>query len=378
MNLKNKPFYTATTLFNLEEVLAKELEELEASNIEIHNRAVTFEGDELLMYEANLWLRTAIRVLKPLHSETVTNDSQLYRAIYKLDWASMIHPSQTFMISSAVSSENFTNSLYASLKVKDAIVDKIRKQTEDRPNVDKANPDFTLILNIKGDQMTISLDTSGGSLHRRGYKTKVGAAPLSEVLAAGMILLSGWDKTTPLIDPMCGSGTLVTEAGLIAQNIAPGLFRERFGFEKLKNFDKVTWKKLKIEARKAIKVDDLPQIIGYDLNKRAVNICRENIENAGLMDNVNAYMKDFFKTTKEFPSGTLVINPPYNERLGLKDINAFYELLGDTFKNNYKDYVAWVLSGNVDAIKKIGLKTSRKLHLVNGKLPCKFHKFEMY
>ncbi len=365
-------------MFNLENVLASELKNIGAKNIEVQNRAVAFEGGNELLYKANLHLRTAIRVLKPLHSDSVKNEKELYKSIYKLDWASLIHPKYTFMVVSAVNSEYFTNSLYASLKVKDAIVDKIRKQTENRPNIDKKNPDFVLVLNIFKDRLTLSLDTSGGSLHKRGYKVKVGAAPLSEVLAAGMILLSNWDKNSPLVDPMCGSGTIVTEAGLIAQNIAPGFFREKFGFEKLRDFDKQLWRNIKIEARKAIKTEDLPPIIGYDLSKKAVQITRENIENAGLMENVNAYMRDFFKSTKAFPQGTIIGNPPYNERLGLADSRAFYKQFGDTFKQKYTNYTAWILSGNLDAIKHIGLKTSKKLHLMNGKLACKFHKFEIY
>lgn len=378
MNLANTNRLTATTLKNFEPLLEEELQALGAKNIVKDQRAISYDGDLEMILKSNLWLRTAIRVLKPLHKAKVLNEKELYKAIYKLNWAELIHPLQTFMIISVIQTDNFTNSLYTSLKAKDAIVDKIRKQTDQRPNVDKNNPDFTLLLFIRGEEMTLFLDTSGGSLHKRGYKTKIWRAPVSEVLAAGLIKLSNWDAQSPLIDPMCGSGTLITEAGLIAQNIAPGLFREKFGFEKLKHFDKSLWKELKKQAFSAIRMDDLPKILGLDIEKKAVQICRENIEQAGLMENVNAYMRDFFKSSKEFPSGTIICNPPYNERIGVQDVNSFYKRIGDTLKHKYKNYNAWILSGNEEAIKQIGLRTSKKLHLMNGKIPVKYHSFEVY
>lgn len=367
----------AQTLFGMEPIMAEELKQLGATDILPLNRAVSFNGDKALLYKANLWLRTAIRVLVPLYKTEVNDEKSLYRAAKKVDWQQYLDLKQTFAVHSAINSEYFSHSKFAALKVKDAIADQFRQRTGERPNVDTQDPDISIQVHIFKDQCTFSLDSSGTTLHKRGYKTSIYRAPLSECLAAGIILHTGWDKQTPLYDPMCGSGTLLTEAALIARNIAPGLYREGFGFQNWADFDKELWQQLLKEARMA-EVDNPVAIIGTDVDGRALEAATANLESAELEDAVTLKQIAFEQSKPPAEEGIIICNPPYGERIEKADIIAFYQMMGDTLKQEYKGWDAWVFSGNLMALKRLGLRPSKKIPLYNGPLECKLHQYELF
>lgn len=378
MKSESKTFpLIAKTIFGLENVLAEELKKLNAQKIEIGNRAVFFEGDKELMYKANLYLRTTLRVLKPIEKFYVRSDNALYKNIKKIKWDNYFSVDETFSIDSVVHSKYFNHSKYVSLKAKDAIVDQYREQTGKRPNVELDDPTIKINIHIYDDECTVSLDSSGDSLHRRGYRKSANLAPLSEVLAAGLIYLSGWDQKSNFTDAMCGSGTILIEAGLIAANKAPGLIRKKFGFMNWKDYDVELWNKLLKEAGQKITPINF-KITGSDINKETINIAKENITLAGLDKNIIISVKPFSESKPPEGEGTLIINPPYGERMKEDDIIEFYKMIGDTLKQNYTGYDAWIISSNKEALKYLGLRTSKKLSLQNGPLEVKFHKYEMY
>ena len=371
--------FIATTLFGLEQVLADELELLGAKNITIGNRAVEFAGDKRLMYQANLWCRTAIRILKPFRTFKARDERDLYRQVSKINWADFIHPDQTFAIQSVVSQSTFEHSLFVSQLTKDAIVDQFRQRTGERPSVDVERPDIRLNLHMHENFVTLALDASGDSLHRRGYRLQTNVAPLSEVLAAGIILLTGWDKQSPLIDPMCGSGTFLTEAALIAHNIAPGLYRRNyFGFMNWPDFDEKLYQHLITEAEAAQLPDAEVDIVGSDIDKEYIEAARRNITHAELEDYIRVRVRDIKDATGIGEKGVVLINPPYGERIHPENLNQLYKQIGDTFKTNFAGYDAFVFTGNLEAAKNIGLKTSRRIPLYNGPIECRLLKYELY
>jgi putative N6-adenine-specific DNA methylase len=375
---KNKIFkLTAKTFRGLEDVLYDELKNLGAQNLIKGNRAVEFEGDKALMYRANFHLRTAIRILKPIAEFKVNNEHELYDAIQTIDWSSYFDLKDTFAVDSVVHSNNFSHSKYVALKVKDAIVDQFRNKFKKRPFVDTDNPSIRISVHISHDQCTVSLDSSGESLHKRGYRIKTNKAPLNEVLAAGMILLSGWDKKSVFIDPMCGSGTLAIEAAMIAHNIPPGMYRESFGFE--------TWNDFDADLLESIYEEDIPEaeadirILGSDVSEVAIRIAKENVENANLKRKIDLLIKPVENyNPPSGENGIVITNPPYGERIKKNEINNFYKLLGDRFKNKYSGFEVWILSSNFEAIKHIGLKPTKKMTLFNGPLECKFLNYSIY
>lgn len=369
--------YLAKTLFGMEPILAEELRQIGATDIYEHNRAVNFTGDKEMLYKANLWLRTAIRILVPITVVTVRNEESLYQQAGTVDWSDYLGLDQTFAIHASTNSERFTHSLFVAQKTKDAVVDQFRKRFGRRPNVDTINPDVIIQVHIFEDQCTFLLDSSGDSLHKRGYKVANYRAPLSECLAAGMIKLSGWDGQTPLYDPMCGSATLLTEAALIARNVAPGLYRDDFCFMHWDDFDAELFTKLQKEAL-AAEVDSKVQIFGSDVSMRALDEAKQNIENAELEGAIELKQVNFEQSTAPAESGMIIMNPPYGERIEKEDLVAFYKTIGDTFKREYTGWTAWVLSGNMEVLKHLGLRPSRKIHLFNGQLECRFNKYEMY
>jgi len=377
MNFWENKNLVATTLFGLEPVLANELKQLGAADVEIGKRSVYFIGDMQMMYKANLWCRTAIRILKPVYQGQAADENTLFRKAELLPWHQIINPKQTFKVQASVNSKYFSHSQYVALKLKDAIVDQCRSHYGSRPSIDLKNPDIVFNLHIQDMAMTISLDSSGQSLHKRGYKLFNHEASLSEVLAAGMLGLCEWDKQTPLLDPMCGSGTILTEAALMASNTAPGLYRDGFAFQNWQDFDADLWQQLKVDARKAIKQDIIP-ILGIDRQKQSVYQTTENIENAGMEDWVKVRAANFFRSTKKHDKGIIVVNPPYDERLKLEDTKTFYKEIGDTLKQKYAGWQAWILSSNKAAIKSIGLRTSKRLALMNGPLECSFYCYDMF
>lgn len=370
--------YIAKTLYGLEDVLAEELRNIGASNIEPHNRAVGFSGDKAMLYKANLWLRTATRILAPIHTTSARNDEGLYKAALEVDWEQYLSLDQAFAIHSSINSTLFNHTLFVAQKVKDAIADQFRKRHGQRPSVNTDNPEVTIQVHIFNNQVSFFLDSSGESLHKRGYKVAIFKAPLSECLAAGMILLSGWDQKQPLYDPMCGSGTLLTEAALIARNIAPGLYRDDFGFTHWPDFDKPLFLQLQKEARAQERENDV-QIFGSDVSMQALHETRQNLESAELEDAVSLKQVAFEQNlTAPAPSGMMIINPPYGDRIEKEDMVAFYKTIGDTLKQQYSGWQAWVLSANLEALKHLGLRPSRKIPLFNGPLECRFNRFDLY
>jgi len=378
--LETNPFstnYIAKTISGLEEVLANELTNLGAPDVKIITRAVSFGGDTRMLYEANLWCRTALRILKPLFSFTVKSNDDLYKNIYEYPWETVFTVDHTFSIDSVINESAFTHSHFVSQKVKDAVVDKFRSKYNTRPSVDTENPDIRINIHIYKEGCDVSLDSSGESLHKRGYRVSSGLAPLSEVLAAGLIMHTGWKGDTALVDAMCGSGTILIEAALIAQNIAPGSFRKSFSFMKWKDFDLELWEKIKLEAIEKQKPINC-RISGSDMEARAIRNTRGNVIAAGMQKVIGLQVATFDEFSPPEEGGILIINPPYGERMEQTDIISFYKTIGDALKKNYNGYDAWIISSDLNAMKFIGLKPSRKIPVFNGQLECRFMKFGIY
>ena len=367
----------AKTFFGFEEILAKELQQLGAQEVEIGTRAVSFKGDKGFMYKANLSLRTALKILKPIYYFKAINDQNLYKGIQGIDWSKYIGENQTFVIDTTIHSDNFKHSQFVSQKAKDAIVDQFREKTGQRPSIDKDFPDLRINIHIDRDQVSVALDTSGASLHHRGYRTATNIAPINEVLAAGMLLLSGWDGSSDFLDPMCGSGTLLAEAAMIACNIPANINRKEFAFEKWNDWDNDLFDQI-IDALMKRTKEFHQTIIGYDKAPSAVQKAKDNIRNANLDDYVSIIQGDFFESKKE-NTGPLhmVFNPPYGERLNI-ELERFYREIGDTLKNNYPNTNAWFITANLEALKFVGLRPSRKIKLFNGSLEARLVKYEMY
>ena len=367
----------AKTFFGFEEILAKELENLGAQEVEIGTRAVSFKGDKGFMYKANLSLRTALKILKPIYYFKATNDQNLYKGIQSMDWSKYLNDNQTFVIDTTIHSDNFKHSQFVSQKSKDAIVDQFRERTGQRPSVDKDFPDLRINIHIDRDQVSVALDTSGDSLHHRGYRTATNIAPINEVLAAGMVLLSGWDGQSDFLDPMCGSGTILAEAAMIACNIPANINRKEFAFEKWNDWDSDLFDQIVDSLLKRTR-EFHHTIKGYDKAPSAVSKAKDNIANANLSEYIGIEQKNFFDTQKE-TSGPLhlLFNPPYGERLDI-ELERFYREMGDTMKQNYPGTNAWFITGNLEALKFVGLKPSRKIKLFNGSLEARLVKYEMY
>jgi putative N6-adenine-specific DNA methylase len=366
----------AKTFFGFESVLAEELKSLGAADVEIKNRLVEFYGDKGFLYKANYSLSTALRILVPIHSFSVKNEFQLYERFKKFEWENYLDLNQTFIIDSTVHSDYFTHSHYAALKVKDALVDRFQENHGKRPSVEKENPDIVFNLHISHDKVTLSLDSSGESLHKRGYKTEHGKAPINEVLAAGLLKIAGWDGKGNLLDPMCGSGTILTEAALIAANIPPQIHRKKFGFENWKDFDAELFEKIK-ETRLSRIREFNGEIVGYDISPAMLKIAEENIVHADLEDFIEVKYKDFFQSEKDLFPVLILFNPPYNERIE-SDNEKLYKSIGDTLKNNYPNTFAWFITSDLSAKKYVGLKPSKKIKVFNGKLECDFLRYDIY
>ncbi|MGI0107300.1 THUMP domain-containing class I SAM-dependent RNA methyltransferase [Salinimicrobium sp. WS361] len=367
----------AKTLFGFEPLLAKELRNLGAIDVWEGVRSVSFYGDKGFMYKANLSLRTAIKVLKPIATFRVFSEDDLYSEVNKIAWEKYLDANQTLAIDATVHSEKFTHSKYVALKSKDAIVDRFRDRTGERPGIDLDYPSLRINIHIEKEHCTVSLDSSGQSLHKRGYKSSTNIAPINEVLAAGMLLHSGWDGQCDFIDPMCGSGTILIEAAMIACNIPPNLNRKEFGFEKWKDWDEDLFEKIQESVLKKMR-DFHFTIKGYDKAPSAVHKAKDNVDNANLAEFISVEHEDFFKTEKQTERHLhMVFNPPYGERLSI-DMPVFYKSIGDTLKQSYPGTHAWFITSNLEAIKHVGLRPSRKIKLFNGALESKLLKYEIY
>ncbi len=366
----------AKTFMGLENVLAQELTQLGADNVQTGRRMVSFTGNKEMMYRANFQLHTAIRILKPIRHFKARSAEEVYDNVKTIDWSRYIQPGKTFAVDSVVYSDEFRNSHFVAYKVKDAIVDQFREKTGTRPNISVSNPDIRLHIHIAGDDGTIALDSSGESLHRRGYRQESVEAPLNEVLAAGMILMTGWHGECDLIDPMDGSGTIAIEAALIARNISPGVFRNGFAFEKWPDFDQ--------DLFETIYNDDSAErpfehhIYAYDVDMKAVNTARMNVKAAGLSQDVSVEQQDFKDFKKPAEKSIMIMNPPYGERITTSNLLGTYHMIGEKLKREFSGNEAWVLSYREECFEQIGLKPSIKIPLYNGSLECEFRKYALF
>jgi len=365
-------------MYGFESVLARELRNLGAQDVREGVRNVKFTGDKGFMYKANLALRTAIRILVPIYTFKLYNEDDLYDNLLKIKWENYFDVNKTFAINSAVHSDNFTNSHYVSLKSKDAIVDYFRRKYQDRPNIDIKHPDILFNIHIQKDTCTVSLDSSGDSLHKRGYKSETNIAPINEVLAAGLVLLTGYDGTQHFIDPMCGSGTILIEAAMIANNIPVNINRPEFAFEKWNDFDEDLFELIHDSLLKKVR-NSSQKIIGFDKAPSAVRKATNNVENASLEEFITIERQNFFDTEKPVEGKTIVLfNPPYGERLEI-NVPVFYKEIGNSLKQHYTDTNAWFITSDfTTGLKSVGLRTSKKIKVYNGKLECRFVKYEMY
>lgn len=366
----------AKTFQGLENVLAEELTQLGANNIKIGRRMVSYTGDQEMLYRSNFCLRTAIRVLKPIKHFRATSADEVYEAVKAIDWTQYLSNDTTFAVDSVVYSTEFRHSKFVAYKVKDAIVDQFRENTGNRPNIRVSNPDIQLNMHIAEYDCTLSLDSSGESLHRRGYRQEAVEAPLNEVLAAGIILMTGWRGETDFIDPMCGSGTLPIEATLIARNIAPGVFRKSFAFERWADFDAELFDKIYNDDSQ--EREFLHHAYGYDNNRAAVAIAGQNVKAAGLTNDITIEFQDFKDFTQPAEKSIIVTNPPYGERIKPEDLLGLYKMIGGQFKHQFVDNEAWVLSYREECFDAIGLKSSLKVPLYNGSLECELRKYQMF
>lgn len=368
--------FVAKTLMGLEEVLAAELIGLGADQVEINKRAVSFEGDKALLYKANLHLRTALRILMPVYTFRAKTPEEIYDGLSKFNWEKYLNLDQTFAIESTVFSDYFPHSKFVTYKVKDALVDSFRNKYGKRPDVDPENPNVSFNFHVSQHICTLSLDSSGESLHKRGYRSGQNEAPISEVLAAGMLLLAGWNGQSDLLDPMCGSGTILIEAALIALNIPPGIYRSGFAFEKWNDFDKELFDMLYQDdsGEREFKY----KIYGSDISGRSLGIARENIKGAGMAKYIELNKISALDVDSPGENCMVVTNPPYGERINTEDIQGLYAGFGTVLKHKFAGCSAWIISSDKSLLDKIGFKPSRKIKLLNGSLECLYNKYEVF
>ncbi|GHS90996.1 RNA methyltransferase [Bacteroidia bacterium] len=367
----------AKTLYGLEHVLASELIALGADNLQIGRRMVAFEGDKTLMYKANFHCRTALRILKTIATFSAKSSDEVYEKVKEIPWEQYLDGKKTFAVDAVVHSEVFTHSKFVAYRTKDAIVDYFTEREVERPSVRINNPDFQFHIHISHRDCTVSIDSSGESLHKRGYRIEETEAPLNEVLAAGMILKTGWTGDSNFVDPMCGSGTLLIEAALIARNIPPGIYREKYAFEEWDDFDEELFREISSDDSGECEFEY--KVYGSDISGKAIAIATRNVKNAGLSKYIELDVKPFQKYEEAPQSpGILVTNPPYGERLNPRDLMALYGMIGERLKHVFTGYTAWILSSNKDGFDKIGLKPLAKEKLVNGSLDCEFRKYDMF
>lgn len=366
----------AKTFQGLEEVLAQELTELGADEVQIGRRMVSFSGDQEMMYRANFCLRTAVRILKPIKHFVATDADGVYEAVKAVDWSRYLDVDTSFSVDSVVNSQEFRHSKFVAYKVKDAIVDYFREATGKRPNICITNPDIRLNIHIAEDECTLSLDSSGESLHLRGYRVASVDAPINEVLAAGLVKLSGWDFGSDFIDPFCGSGTILIEAALMARNIYPGIFRKSFGFEKWKDFDRDLLDRIYNDDSQEREFSH--RLYGYDINLPAIEAAMANAKSAGVADCIEFRQQDIRKFQQPAAPAIMVTNPPYGERLAPNDLFSIYRALGERLKHAFVGNDAWIISGREELFAEMGLRPSYKIPLLNGSIDCEFRKYQTF
>ncbi len=378
MAMKQNFEMVAKTFCGLEDVLAEELRNLGAENVEPGLRMVSFEGGLEMLYKANLCCRTALRILKPICKFIARDTDSLYEMIKEINWSEILTLDKTFAIDSVVYSDEFTNSRFVTYRAKDAIVDwfKDRFGPDKRPGVRQNGADVLINVHIAGDRVTVSLDSSGESLHKRGYRVAQTEAPINEVLAAGIILKTGWRGDAPLIDPMCGSGTFLVEAALIAANIMPGVYRRNFAFEQWKGFDSELFDRLYNDDSGEREVTH--PILGADISPKAVEIARRNLKSAGVARYVTLDTKPFQQWESVPAGGVMVMNPPYGERISAPDMEGLYSLIGSKLKHVFQGYHAWIIGYKEEYFRKIGLAPSLKVPMMNGPLECELREYVIF
>lgn len=376
MHTEDNFLMIAKTLEGLENVLAMELDKIGAKNIEVGNRMVSYYGDKRLMYESNFRLRTALRIIKPIYRFTATNPDELYNEMINMEWDEYLGVDKTFAIDAVVYSTCFSHSKYASYKAKDAIADYFRKKYDKRPSVKLDEPDVLFNIHISEKYVTVSIDSSGESLHKRGYREVQTIAPINEVLAAGILLISGWDGQSDFLDPMCGSGTFLIEAALIARNIAPGVYRKQYAFQKWDDYDAELFDEIYNDETKERPFNY--RIIGSDISSIAVEVASRNVSRAGLKSMITIEKKSFNLRDKPENTTLIVTNPPYGERLKVKDMESLYSMIGERLKHNYNGCQAWIIAHKKEHFDFIGLKHKHKVKLMNGSLPCELRGYDLF
>lgn len=366
-----------TTFFGLEEVLAKELQQMGGRDIEVFKRGVSVVGDLGFLYKANLCLHTALKVIVPITKFTANTEQELYDNIKLIEWEKFITNEDTLMVESVVNSDIFSHSLFVSQKVKDGIVDRFRDRTGRRPDVDLLRPTFRLYVHIFRNEVTLNLDSSGDPLYKRGYRADINDAPMKEVLAAGLVKLSGWEKHLLLVDGMCGAGTIAIEAALWANKIPPGYYRNEFGFMRWRNFDEKTYDTIYESSINKI-TNDKVEIIANDIDAPTLKKARKNTQHAKVDDVVRCNNESFFDMVPPRQGGVVILNPPYGERLPVAEIEKLYREIGNKLKKDFTNFNAWIITSNPEGIKSIGLRPSRKLQIYNGSLECRYLKYELY
>lgn len=371
--------YFATVARGLETIAAQELESLGAQDVKPDFTGVYFAGDRALLYRVNLWSRTIFRVLVPIAEFRCYDSNMLYREVQKIPWDEYLEPHNTLAVNCTGGNEKLNHTHFTALQVKNAIADQQRLQFNKRSNVDVENPDLLINLHIHRDRAILSLDSSGGSLHRRGYRPAMGLAPLKETLAAALLEMAEWTPDLPFLDPMCGSGTLPLEATLKALNIAPGLFREKFGFMTWRDFDEPLWDKLWAEAESSELPELKETIAGCDRDSDMLDQARTNAQQAGISGKIQFARTELSELEAPTDRGVLICNPPYGERLGdASELGDLYKMLGDIFKQRFKGWNAFILTGNKELGKQVGLRTSKRIPVLNGSIPCTLLKYELY
>ena len=371
--------YFATVARSLESIAAAEIESLGAKEVRPDFTGVHFIGDKATLYRVNLWARTIFRVLVPLREFYCPNSNILYQEVQKIFWGEYLQSHQTLAVNCTGSNQKLNHTHYTALQVKNAIVDQQRRESGQRSTIDAKNPDVLVNVHIKQDRCILSLDSSGASLHRRGYRQAMGSAPLKETLAAALLDMAQWDASLPLLDPLCGSGTLPLEAGLKALNIAPGLFRQKFGFESFPDFDRQLWHTILTEAKNSRIQKLKAPIWGSDRDADVLTQAYGNAVRCGIEHQIQFTQDELASVEAPADSGMIICNPPYGERLGeAQELGALYKTLGDIFKQRFKGWTAFILTGNKELAKKVGLKASRRIPVYNGAIPCTLLKYELY
>ncbi|MBR3564912.1 MAG: RNA methyltransferase [Paludibacteraceae bacterium] len=366
----------AKTFKGLEDVLAQELIELGANDVQQDRRVVYFTGNKELMYKANLHLRTASRILKPICTFRANDTDDLYDKVHNLDWSQYISSNQSFAIDSTVYSETFNHSQFITYRVKDAIVDWYAEHNQKRPRISVSNPDIYLNIHISHDTCTLSLDSSGESLHKRGWRAEQTEAPINEALAAGMLLLAGWKGQCDLVDPFCGSGTILIEAAMIALGIPPGIYRSSFAFEHWQDFDRELFERLYNDE--SCEKEFTHHIYGSDISNFSIRIAEKNIKSAGLNKYISVEISDIKDLKPKTEKCLIVSNPPYGERLDIKNIMQLYSNIGEALKHRFAGSTAWIISSDERYLKNMGLKPTKRISLLNGALDCWFNKYELF